>query len=64
MSSTYRHQIKNACGYAQAAASKVDVRLSAAGCGICEPRTTKSYKIVKWRSTVDEDGHYCFAVAL
>jgi hypothetical protein len=22
------------------------------------------YKIVRWRATVDEDGHYCFAVAL
>jgi hypothetical protein len=21
-------------------------------------------KIVKWRATADEDGHYCFAVAL
>jgi len=23
-----------------------------------------SYKIVEWRATVDEDGHYSFAVAL
>ena len=25
---------------------------------------TKSWKIVEWRATADEDGHYCFAVAL
>ena len=23
-----------------------------------------SRKIVQWRATADEDGHYCFAVAL
>jgi len=25
---------------------------------------TISCKIVQWRATADEDGHYCFAVAL
>ena len=25
---------------------------------------TISWKIVEWRATADEDGHYCFAVAL
>ena len=27
------------------------------------PATT-SHKIAQWRATADEDGHYCFAVAL
>jgi hypothetical protein len=26
--------------------------------------TAVSYKIGEWRATADEDGHYCFAVAL
>jgi hypothetical protein len=24
----------------------------------------RRYRIPEWRATVDEDGHYCFAVAL
>jgi hypothetical protein len=34
------------------------------GCGIRQRLATKSYKIVPWRATADEDGQYCFAVAL
>jgi hypothetical protein len=29
----------------------------------CQPETM-SCKIVQWRAAADEDGHYCFAVAL
>jgi len=28
------------------------------------PYAATSRKIVTWRTTADEDGHYCFAVAL
>jgi hypothetical protein len=27
-------------------------------------RAAISHKVVEWRATADEDGHYCFAVAL
>jgi hypothetical protein len=28
------------------------------------PRLAKKNSFVKWGATADEDGHYCFAVAL
>jgi len=40
------------------------VRLRRARYAIRKQLTTKSCTIAKWRATVDEDGHYCFAVAL
>jgi plasmid maintenance system killer protein len=38
------------------------VRQSAARCGISKASATIPCKIVQWRATADEDGHYCFAV--
>ena len=49
---------------AEATDSKNHMRLSADRCGIFRCPATKSYKIAQWRATVDEDGHYAFAVAL
>jgi hypothetical protein len=43
---------------------KIHVRLSADRCGIFRHPATISCKIVQWRATADEDGQYCFAVAL
>jgi hypothetical protein len=48
----------------QATDSKIHVRLAADRCGIFRHPPTISCKIVRWRATVDEDGQYCFAVAL
>jgi hypothetical protein len=39
-------------------------RLDAASGGCGRTQMAKSHKIVQWRATVDEDGQYCFAVAL
>ena len=33
-------------------------------CGNFGRLATISSKVVKWRATADENGHYCFAVAL
>jgi hypothetical protein len=44
--------------------SKFHLRLSAAWGANRESQETTSHKIVQWRATVDEDGQYCFAVAL
>jgi hypothetical protein len=49
---------------AQATDSKIHVLPVAARCGILQHPATLSRKIVNWRATVDEDGHYWFAVAL
>jgi hypothetical protein len=49
---------------AQATDSKNHMRLSADRCGIFRRPATISCKIVQWRATADEDGHYCFAVPL
>jgi hypothetical protein len=46
------------------AASYAVRRLDAASGGGGRAEATTSHKIVLWRGTVDEDGHYCFAVAL
>jgi len=44
------------------------VRLTVSGCDAtaCIERTASFgvNRIVKWRATVDEDGHYSFAIAL
>ena len=44
--------------------SKILARLSANRCGIFQYPATISCKIAQWRATTDEDGQYCFAVAL
>jgi hypothetical protein len=49
---------------AQTTDSKIHVRLVTARGGILQHPATISCKIAKWRATADEDGHYCFAVAL
>jgi transcriptional regulator with XRE-family HTH domain len=50
--------------YAEATDSKFHVRLSAAWYSIGPQQRVKSRNIVEWRATADEDGQYCFAVAL
>jgi hypothetical protein len=47
-----------------AADGKIHVRPSANRCGIFRHPATISCETVQWRGTADEDGHYCFAVAL
>jgi len=48
----------------QATDSKIHMRLSADRCGIFRHSGNDIAQIVHWRAAVDEDGHYCFAVAL
>ena len=43
---------------------KIHMRLPADRCGIFQHPATIACKIVQWRATVDEDGHYSFAAAL
>jgi hypothetical protein len=50
--------------YAEPTGSRPSVQPSAASCGTGGRQATKSLKIVQWRATVDEHGHYSFAVAL
>jgi hypothetical protein len=42
----------------------VFMRRSAAGTAGRYSNNAMKWRIGKWRTTADEDGHYCFAVAL
>jgi hypothetical protein len=55
--------IPRALNASQRAAPHFRKALTASG-GCRKTPVVKSYKIEQWRATADEDGHYCFAVAL